>query len=215
MLVRDLMSSPVITIQESANIGDALETMRNKKIRHLPVVNMENALVGIVSEGDLLKVFPKSKELSTFEANLLSRTPVSKVMQKNPVSTHPSELLEEAALIMRTNHISCLPVLGDEDKMSGMITKNDIIDSFVAALGLEHGGTRITIKFQKRWGFLSELVAFADKRNVYIDNIVTFEQELVIKIRGTAQEFVDDLRKAGYIVKDVSYIHPPKQAIAE
>lgn len=214
MLVKHLMSWPVITIFDNSTVGEALDVLKRKSIRHLPVVDINQALVGVVSESDLVKVFPNSKELSTFESNLLSRTPVLKVMQTKPIFISPEEVIEEAALVMRTNNISCLPVLDESKKLVGLLSKNDIIDSFITALGLGEGGTRITIVYKQKWGFLSELIAFADRCNVCIENIVTFGKELVIKVKGQSTDFVNDLQKAGYRVTNISYINPEPQAEA-
>jgi len=215
MLVKDLMSWPVMTVYDNATVGEALDILHRKNIRHLPVVDLNQALVGVVSETDLLKVFPRGKELSVFETNLLARTPVSKIIGKNPIYVYSNVIVEEAALIMRTNRIGCLPVLDENQRLVGLLSKNDIIDAFIASLGLGEGGTRITLLYKKKWGFLSELISFADKRNVCIDNIVTFGAELVLKIKGKADEFVNDLKKAGYHITDVSYIEPPPKAQAE
>lgn len=209
MLVKDLMAWPVITVLDSATIGEALEILQRNNIRHLPVVDLNQTMVGVVSETDLIKVFPTGKQLSSFETNLLSRTPVSKVMQSNVISSSPDEPIEVAALVMRTNRISCLPVLDKKGKIIGLVTKNGIIDAFITALGIGSEGIRITILYKKKWGFLSELIAFADKHNIYIDNIVTFDRELVFKIKGKDSEFINDLKKAGYTITDVTNIKPP------
>ncbi len=215
MLVKHLMSWPVITVYDNSTVGEAMDILRRKNVRHLPVVDLNQAMVGVVSETDLVKVFPNGRELSTFESNLLARTPVLKVMKAKPIFISPDEIIEVAALVMRTNRISCLPVLDEKQKLVGLLSKNDIIDAFITSLGLGESGTRITIMYKKKWGFLSELISFADQRNVCIDNIVTFGQELVIKIKGKGADFVNDLQKAGYNVTDVSYIEPEQKAKAE
>ncbi|WP_418792048.1 CBS domain-containing protein [Phosphitispora sp. TUW77] len=207
MLVKDLMSYPVVTVSENSTVGEALDILKKKNIKHLPVIDKNQSLVGAVTESDLLKVFPHGKELSSFESNLLLRTPVSKVMKTNPISIAPDEIIEKAALIMCTNRVSSLPIL-EGKKLVGFITKNGIIEAFITALGYREGGTRVTIIFQKKWGFLSELVSFIDSKNIHIDNIVTFGNELVLKVKGNRQDFASDLKQAGYTVVDVSYIEP-------
>lgn len=215
MLVKHLMSWPVITVFDTSTVGESLELIRKKNIRHLPVVDVNQTLVGIATETDLLKVFPNSKELSTFQLNLLSRTPIDKIMVTKLICVSPDTIVEEAALAMRTNKISCLPVIDENGKMVGLLTKNDIIDAFITALGLGEVGTRITILYKKKWGFLSELISFADQRNMCIDNIVTFGPEIVLKVKGKSTDFVNDLRKAGYSVTNVSFINAGPKTKAE
>ncbi len=208
MLVKDLMSWPVITAFDNSTVGDALDILKRNRIKHLPVVDDNQTLLGVTSETDLLKIFPKGKELSTFEVNLLCRTPLAKIMRPKPISVPWQKTAEEAALIMRTNRISCLPVLDEDDKLVGILSKDDIIDAFITSLGLREGGTRISIVYKKKWGFLSELISFADKHNICIDNIVTFGPELILKTKGRAPDFVHNLQKAGYKVNNVSYLEP-------
>lgn len=215
MLIKDMMSQPVITVLESTTVGEALEILKRQRVRHLPVVDLNQDLLGIVSESDLVKVFPIGKDLSTFEINLLSRTSVSKVMKLKLRTIGTNKLIEEAALIMRTEKIGCLPVTDNTGKLLGIITKNDIMDALMSALGLEDGGTRITLAFNKKWGFLSDIVSLADKRNIYIDNVVTFDNEVVLKVKEKANEFVNDLKNAGYNIIDVSYIEALPKAKAE
>lgn len=215
MLVKHLMSWPVTTVFDTSTVGESLEIFRKKNIRHMPVVDLNQTLVGIVTENDLVKVFPSGKELNTFQTNLLARTPISNVMSENPVFISPDVIIEEAALSMRINGIGCLPVIDDNKKLVGLLTKNDIIDAFITALGLGEGGTRITIVYKKKWGFLSELISFIDKCNVYIDNIVTLGPEIILKVRGKSNDFVNDLRKAGYTVSNVTFIEATVTAKAE
>lgn len=215
MLVKHLMSWPVHTVFDTSTVGEALEILRKKNIRHMPVVDLNQTLAGVVTQTDLVKVFPSGKELNTFQTNLLARTPVSKVMNDKPIFISPDVIIEEAALSMRVNGIGCLPVLDENKKLVGILTKNDIMDAFITSLGLGEGGTRITIVYKKKWGFLSELTSFIDKHNVYIDNIVTLGPEIILKVRGKASDFVNDLRQAGYVVSNVSFIEPTVKAKAQ
>lgn len=69
LAMRDVMSTPLVTIAPTATIWDAIETMNDKKIRHLPVVE-KGALVGILTQKDLLRLFFSYKELLLSAINL-------------------------------------------------------------------------------------------------------------------------------------------------
>jgi acetoin utilization protein AcuB len=56
MLVKEVMTAPVIAILASDTIGHALQLMRENDIRHLPVIEDDNRVVGVISEGDVLGV---------------------------------------------------------------------------------------------------------------------------------------------------------------
>lgn len=206
MLVKNLMTQPVITVIEDTTVGEALDLLKKKDVRHLPVVDVNHLLLGITSEIDLLRVFPKNKSLSSFEANLLARTPVGSVMNSCPIVVEAGDMVENAALIMRANKIGCLPVLEDK-KLVGLLSRTDVIDAFISSLGFGISGTRITVSYRKKWGFLANLIAFVDKYGIVIDNIVTFESEVVLKVRDLNPEnFVRDLKKAGYQITDLTHI---------
>jgi len=56
--VEEMMSKPLRVIKSDTPIEDAAKAMRDNKVKRLPVVNEDNELVGIVSEGDIMKIFP-------------------------------------------------------------------------------------------------------------------------------------------------------------
>ncbi len=122
MKVRDVMKSPVRSIERSETIGAALETMRKHGIRHLPVVDDQH-LVGIVSIRDL-----SGPELPGHwhQTPWLSGTPVEWVM-KSPVITLSADApLSKAASVMRGERINCIPVL-EGDRLIGIVTASDLM----------------------------------------------------------------------------------------
>lgn len=61
--VEEIMSSPLKVVKPETTIEDAAKAMKENKIKRLPVVNEHNELVGILSEGDIMKIFPVVVEL--------------------------------------------------------------------------------------------------------------------------------------------------------
>ncbi|MFZ3172678.1 MAG: CBS domain-containing protein [Carboxydocellales bacterium] len=181
MLVRAIMSSPVLTTEQNTQVGQALELMKSNHVRHLPVVTSTGALVGLVSESDLLKIYPR-KQLSSYEINLLSRTPVKSVMDSTPHTIGPEETLEQAAQIMQECKVVCLPVV-ENSKVKGMICDNDVLRSFIGVMGIGQPGLRLSIRFRRQKGFLVNLIQLLDNNNAMIDKMVTFPQELVLKLQ--------------------------------
>ena len=181
MLVKAIMSTPVLTTEQTTQVGLALELMKSNHVRHLPVVTSTGTLVGLVSESDLLKIYPR-KQLSSYEINLLSRTPVKSVMDITPHTIGPEETLEQAAQIMQECKVVCLPVVEDS-KVKGMICDNDVLRSFIGVMGIGQPGLRLSIRFRRQKGFLVNLIQLLDNNNAMIDKMVTFPQELVLKLQ--------------------------------
>jgi acetoin utilization protein AcuB len=150
MLVRDRMSKDVVLITSTTTILEAEKLMKENEIRRLPVVDRDK-LIGIVTYNDLLEAEPsKATTLSRFELTyLLSKMNVAEIMEKNVITIKPDIPIEEAALIMKKNKVGGLPVV-EETRVVGMITESDIFDVLVETLGVELGGTRITLELPEK-----------------------------------------------------------------
>jgi acetoin utilization protein AcuB len=132
-LVKDWMSSDVITITADKTLPEANQLLVREEIRRLPVVDGEGKLIGIVSLGDIRSSQPSpATALSVWELNyLLSTLRIEKVMTRNPVSIRPEATIGEAARTMLENRISGLPVVDAENHVIGMITESDIFSMVV------------------------------------------------------------------------------------
>ncbi|MEN3202681.1 MAG: CBS and ACT domain-containing protein [Atribacterota bacterium] len=177
MLVRDRMTKEVITIPSSTTILEAQKTMRESRVRRLPVVD-GGKLVGIVTYNDLLEASPsKVTTLSRFELTyLLSKMTVAEIMTRNVVTVPPDVPIEEAALVMQKHQIGGLPVV-EEGKIVGIITESDIFEVFVETLGVWEGGTRITLELPQRPGALHEVTGIIKEHGLNILSLATFYEE--------------------------------------
>ncbi len=128
MKIRELMQSNVVTISEDTLAKDAYELMRTHRLRHLPVVNRENRLAGIVSDRDLLNVavifkkHPRSPEEYHIDDALKARD----VMTAEPATVSPDHDLGLALDLILGLAISSLPVIED-GKLVGIVTNTDML----------------------------------------------------------------------------------------
>jgi acetoin utilization protein AcuB len=158
MLVRERMSTKPVTITADVPITEALRIMRQNQVRRLPVLDSDGALIGIVSEKDLLYASPSpATSLSIYEMHyMLSRLKVTELMTPDPVTITPDTLLEEAALIMADNKIGGLPVIED-GRLVGIITETDIFKVFLELLGAREKGLRLTLRIPERMGEMARI----------------------------------------------------------
>jgi acetoin utilization protein AcuB len=158
MFVRERMSTEPVTITASASITEALRTLRQHHVRRLPVLDENGALVGIVSEKDLLYASPSpATSLSIYEMHdMLSRLQVTELMTADPVTVSPDTLLEEAALIMADSKFGGLPVVKDGE-LVGIITETDIFIVFLELLGARQKGLRLTLRIPERMGEMARI----------------------------------------------------------
>jgi acetoin utilization protein AcuB len=158
MLVKDRMTHDPVTITTDTSLKEALELIRSKPFRHLPVVDESGKLVGIVTEKSLVYASPiPTTTLSVFEVDYaLSRTKVGQVIQGSVVTVGPDLPIEEAARVMVDHRIGCLPVV-EEDRLVGIISDTDIFRVFVEGLGGGHPSLRITVVVPERVGSLARV----------------------------------------------------------
>lgn len=129
MLVRDYMTEKVFTLRIDKKLFIAQEIMGWAHVRHVPVVDPEGRLVGIVSHRDLLNASISS--ISTRVTNLerdqhLWTISVEKVMRKDVRTISPDATVQEAARIMRREKVGCLPVVA-QDELVGILTDYDLL----------------------------------------------------------------------------------------
>jgi acetoin utilization protein AcuB len=130
MQVKDLMSRPVVTIGPSDSCQQAVARMHQARVRHLPVVNREGDLVGVVTDRDLRHhlfsphVF---KELGFTSVDILLRAvPVSAIMSTDVISVEADADLAEAARTMLEDKVGSLPVL-ERGRLVGILTETDLL----------------------------------------------------------------------------------------
>jgi acetoin utilization protein AcuB len=133
MLVRDIMTRKVITVDPDTPMLDARQRMAEARIRHLVVI--ENArVVGIVTDRDIRLNLPSpATSLSVWEMNfLLAKLTVRGVMSHSVIMIGSNRPAAEAARIMVDGKIGALPVV-DDGGLAGIVTESDFVR---AAAGL-------------------------------------------------------------------------------
>lgn len=127
-LVRDWMTSQVVTISPNTTLPKAHELMTQKNVRRLPVVDDNGRLVGIITLGDVRGAEPsQATSLSVWELNyLLAKLCVEEIMTRNPVTVQEGAAICEAAHLMLDYRVSGLPVVNSRGELVGIITESDI-----------------------------------------------------------------------------------------
>jgi acetoin utilization protein AcuB len=206
MFVRNKMVSNPFTISPDQTIPDAHEIMMQNGVKRLPVMK-NGKLVGIVSKDDIERYSPtKATLLSVGEVTyLLSKTKISSVMTKDIYTISPDALLEEAAVLMRTNDISFLPVV-DGGKLAGVITASVIFDAFIELSGFKAHGTRLTIESNDVPGMMSKLTSIIAEFDANITNVAVYggaqgKSTIVIGINSlNTVEIEKTIEKEGFVI---------------
>ncbi len=190
MLVRDCMTPNPTTVRMDSDPMAAQTLMRYGKLRHLPVLDGDDRLVGIVTTSDLNLFF------STAPSPGVSRRQyrVDQVMM-SPVTTVPPDYpLEEAAELMRVTRVTGLPVVEGE-QLVGIITLGDILATLVKALGRDAPSSlRVTVQVSNRPGQLARVAAKLAALGCNIHSVVSTmtgnQGQLTMRLQGVERETV-------------------------
>lgn len=146
MLVRDIMTSNVITIPSDTPVLEAERIMSFHKVERLPVVD-KGKMVGLVTKDNLLKAGPsESTSFSRGELYyLMSKLTVKGIMRKDVTTVSPDTSVEQAAAIAQKNKVGCLPVM-EGNHIVGIVTTNDFFYKILnPLLGIGEAGKRIIV----------------------------------------------------------------------
>lgn len=208
LLVRDSMTRGVVTVAPGATAAEALALCRERRIRHLPVVQ-EGRLVGIISDRDLRSATPALGDPD--RAAALGKVLVGDVMARDIVTAHPDDPIEHAAMAMYERKIGCLPVV-DEDALAGILTASDVMKAFVQLVGAHEPGSRVEVSLPDRPGALAGVADVLREEGVNLVSVLASPEpergrdgatrRVVVLRIGTmnTRGVVESLRGAGYEV---------------
>jgi acetoin utilization protein AcuB len=131
--VKDWMTRPAVTIRDDASVRAAIEVMKARKIRHLPVVNTQGRLVGIVTDRDLRQMpfDPAVQEQLQEAVARVAERPIREAMTWGVVAVTPESGIRQAARIMYEQKIGAVPVI-EGGRVVGMLTERDVLRAFAA-----------------------------------------------------------------------------------
>ncbi len=158
MLVKNWMSVGVMSIRASDSLQHALKLQKERNVKILPVVEAGN-LVGIVTDRDLKKASPpEAIPLDLSEAlYITSKIKIRQVMTPLVYTISPDHTIEEAADIMLTNRVSGLPVVTDDGQIVGIITRSDILRTFMSVTAAHKLGYQVAFSVQDIPGAVGEV----------------------------------------------------------
>lgn len=129
MQVRDYMTAKVFTVQPDSKMVAAAEIMDWAWCRHVPVVDKDQRVLGLVSQRDLLAASLASGEHTNGaeQKQHLGRLRVQDVMNPYVQCIDPDATIQAAARLMRAGRYGCLPVVDHHDVLIGIVTEHDLL----------------------------------------------------------------------------------------
>lgn len=139
MNVREIMTTPVTSVDAGDPLARALDLMRSGGFRRLPVLQ-NGRLVGVVTDRDLRLATNSPLVLSEkwYSEFILESIKVKACMTPDPITIDPDAPVLDAARLMRQHKIGGLPVVQD-DALVGIVTETDLLDFLIQRLEQEEG----------------------------------------------------------------------------
>jgi acetoin utilization protein AcuB len=175
MFVSRSMVSQVITIGKKASIFEAQEKMAANSIRHLPVVDADNRLIGIVTDRDIRSVMPyrliREKGVAQ-EREKLSHLKVEDIMTHNPKTISPMYTIQDALLMIQKEKVGAFPVVDDAGQLQGILSVRDLLRAFINVLGIGQPGTLVGIEVEEKIGQMKKIVDAITEENISFGSVL-------------------------------------------
>ena len=197
MTVSKNMTINPVTTTPDMGVFEAFELMKSEGVQRLPVLDGDGNLVGIISEKNITSA-AADKEVSIVEfALLLSKIKVGDVMTKEVITVSVDDPVEMAARKMSDNDISILPVVDNNGKLVGVVSRSDLFRLLLELFGTRHYGIRVTFRIKDQKGVIAKLAIALAKIGANIVSIGNLDSDqgystIIMKINGVEESLIKD-----------------------
>ena len=197
MTVSKNMTINPVTTTPNMGVFEAFELMKSEGVQRLPVLDGDGNLVGIISEKNITSA-AADKEVSIVEfALLLSKIKVGDVMTKEVITVSVDDPVEMAARKMSDNDISILPVVDNNGKLVGVVSRSDLFRLLLELFGTRHYGIRVTFRIKDQKGVIAKLAIALEKIGANIVSIGNLDSDqgystIIMKINGVEESLIKD-----------------------
>lgn len=203
MLVEEVMNKNPITITPTTTISEALLLLQKHRIRHLPVINQDKEVLGIVSDRDVRDASPSIFETESNHVFLENK--IHSIMSTPVITVHPLDFVEDIARIFYDREFASVPVVSN-NKLVGIVTEKDMLYTLIQLTGTHVQSSHVEMKVKHRPGVLPKVTAIFGKRQVNIVSMLIYPYKkdpnykiLVIRFQAmNPTSILSDLRDAGF-----------------
>ena len=175
MFVTEMMKTDLVAVNPETKLSEARSLMMEGDFRHLPVVDAEGKLVGIVTDRDMRDAHPSSLlDEESYQKTLdkVMQHTISEIMTAEPITVAPYYTLQDTLLIIGKKKVGALPVVDEEGQLKGIMSTRDLLRAFVNIMGIEEPGTLLCILVNEEPGQLKKIVDIAYEENVSLGSVL-------------------------------------------
>ena len=205
MIVEEIMNDEPYTLAPTNTVVEALKLMREKKVRHLPVIDEERHVLGVLTERDIKEALPSS--LRDEPNSPVFNAKVEEIMIKSPIVGHPLDFVEEVALTFYESKVGCLPIVSG-GKLVGIVTTTDLLYTYIELTGATEPGSKIEIRVSDTPGILFEITKIFREHHANVQSVLVYPdsentQNKILSVRVKTLNplaMIEELRKEGFDV---------------
>lgn len=212
MLVKNWMSTNLITIEDTDSMQHAMSLMKEHNVRMLPVMQ-KGKLVGVLSDTDLKRASASDATMLDMHEllYLISKIKVHEIMSKTTITVPEDYTVEETAELLMEHNISGVPVTDPQGNLVGVITRHDIFKILINLSGLQKKGIQLAFMIEDRSGSIKDVTDVIRKYDGRIASILSSyefapEGKRIVYIRiyeidrHTLPEMIREFRDKGTLI---------------
>lgn len=194
MKVRDAIHTDTPALQTTDTVGEALGALMEHHVRHLPVVDANRQLVGIMSEEALMTA-------DVHEAS------IEELVARQPIAVQPADHVFDAARTMVRHGLSTVPVTDSAGQYVGLIRRHDIFDTFAQMLSTQASGAILALEVDPRDYALAKLVHLIEQNDAKVLAVAseTPDQANAGKLRVTLKLNIIDITRLRHVLEHNGY----------
>jgi acetoin utilization protein AcuB len=175
MFISKSMTKKLVTISKEINLIDARKSMEKNKIRHLPVVDSNNLLLGMVTDRDIRSavssIHSENFDSETEHAKM-SSVKVADIMTTELVTVSPLHTLQDVMLLFDQHRFGAIPVIDEKGILVGIISVRDLLRAFINVMGIGEPGILLCILAEQKVGQMKKIVDIITEENISMGSIL-------------------------------------------
>lgn len=120
--VKEVMTDDIMTMLPNQSFAEVVGMMANRSFHHVLIVDADDRLDGVISDRDVLRALSRTPDWS--------KKRVSEIMTRDSITTTPESAISAAVRLMLENRINCLPVIGADGRVCGILTSTDLLQAY-------------------------------------------------------------------------------------
>jgi acetoin utilization protein AcuB len=175
MFVSETMNTNLVSVGPDIKLSEVRELMLQNNFRHLPVVDDDGKLIGIVTDRDMRDASPSSllseEEYQQTLDRVMEHT-VREIMTKDPLTISVYFTLQDTLMVMGSRKVGALPVVDEDGYLKGIMSTRDLLSAFVNVMGIGEPGTLLCILVNEEPGQLKKIVDIVTDENVSMGSVL-------------------------------------------